>query len=132
MIISLLHDSKDIPFWGAYECRFGSIGTLNRHFGTLVRPQRKNRMELSRSRFVLLRRLRMAFLSPFFFASAQSEQVRLCTRLSENVFPDCPKNGSPQLPDTGICSVRKSSHASFAGYGRRCDSEKDSPESYSR
>ena len=34
MIISLLHDSKDIPFWGAYECRFGSIGTLNRHFGT--------------------------------------------------------------------------------------------------
>ena len=67
-----------------------------------------------------------------FFASAQSEQVRLCTRLSENVFPDCPKNGSPQLPDTGICSVRKSSHASFAGYGRRCDSEKDSPESYSR
>ena len=66
MIISLLHDSKDIPFWGAYECRFGSIGTLNRHFGTLVRPQRKNRMELSRSRFVLLRRLRMAFLSPFF------------------------------------------------------------------
>lgn len=67
-----------------------------------------------------------------FFASVQSEQVRLCTRLSENVFPDCPKNGSPQLPDTGICSVRKSSHASFAGYGRRCDSEKDSPESYSR
>ena len=38
MIISLLHDSKDIPFWGAYECRFGSIGTLNCHFGTLVRP----------------------------------------------------------------------------------------------
>ena len=36
------------------------------------------------------------------------------------------------FPDTGICSVRKSSHASFAGYGRRCDSEKDSPESYSR
>lgn len=134
MIISLLHDSKDIPFWGAYECRFGSIGTLNRHFGTLVRPQRKNRMELSRSRFVLLRRLRMAFLSPFFSPRHSLNKFGsvLCTRLSENVFPDCPKNGSPQLPDTGICSVRKSSHASFAGYGRRCDSEKDSPESYSR
>ena len=36
-----------------------------------------------------------------FFASAQSEQVRLCTRLSENVFPDCPKNGSRSYPTQG-------------------------------
>ena len=130
MIISLLHDSKDIPFWGAYECRFGSLGTLNRHFGTLVRPQRKNRIIPIPFRVVAMIAYGVSF--SIFFASAQSEQVRLCTWLSENVFPDCPKNGSPQLPDTGICSVRKSSHASFAGYGRRCDSEKDSPESYSR